>query len=80
MFITDREPLSLDCMALSARACGLEAHVVHQEDGYMTDAADAGSTASTSGAEAHGQYGVVKCALLDWSRPVPEALGRCGLS
>jgi hypothetical protein len=38
VYITDREPLSLECMALSARANGLEAQVVvHPAGGEPSD-------------------------------------------
>ena len=62
--ITDREPLSLECAALSARASGFAAFSPMSPPG-----ASLGSIGAPPG---------VTCTLLDWSLPVPsELLGRC---
>lgn len=81
VYITDREPLSLECMALSARANGLEAQVVvHPARGEPSDCEGSPSPAGKDGCgapEPEASKGVVSCALLDWSRLVPaELVGR----
>ena len=68
MVITDREPLSLECAALSATASGFAAFSpMSPLGGYP--GASLGSVGAPPG---------ITCALLDWSLPVPsELLGRC---
>ena len=81
VFITDREPLSLECTALSARAHGLEAQV-HPAAGHRRDPAAGGDVPALSGTndrmDGLSPQGVVSCVLLDWSLPVvpAELVGR----
>lgn len=67
--ITDREPLSLECAALSARASGFVA---------FSPASPAGGLPETALGSVGAALPGLTCALLDWSLPVPsELLGRC---
>ena len=81
VFITDREPLSLECTALSARASGLEARVYPAAGHCQRDPAAGGDEPALSGRndrmDGQAPPGAVSCVLLDWSLPVPtELVGR----
>ncbi len=82
--ITDREPLSLHCAALSARSSGLSARVLRLEAGpsgrVVRDhgqglEAEAEADDGRSFAEgSKGDQPQVTCVLLDWTLPVPKYL------